>query len=158
MRGDITIQRLNADAPSAEIVACWTFEAWGHLHPGLTKEQAIARLKAECGHAGVPTIFVALSEETPVGTASLIVDDMSIRRDLTPWLASVFVVPEWRGQGIASALVHRVEVEAAENGIERFYLYTPDQQALYRRLGWQDVESLEYRGENVTVMSRQLGL
>lgn len=65
---------------------------------------------------------------------------------------------EWRGQGIASALVRRVEAEAATHGFERFYLYTPDQQALYRRLGWQALESLEYRGETVTVMSRQLGL
>ncbi len=158
MQYDIILQRLRADDPNAEIVAGWTFESWGHLHPGLTLEEAIQRLKAECGQGGVPSIFVAIQGETPVGTASLIADDMSIRREFTPWLASVFVVPEWRGQGIASALVRRIEVEAAESGIERFYLYTPDQQALYRRLGWQDEESLEYRGENVTVMSRQLGL
>jgi N-acetylglutamate synthase-like GNAT family acetyltransferase len=53
-------------------------------------------------------------------------------------------------------LVKRVEVEAIDSGLQHFYLYTPDQQALYRRLGWQDVETLEYRGETVTVMSRQL--
>ena len=95
--------------------------------------------------------------ETPVGTASLIADDMSIRRELSPWLASVFVVPEYRGQGIASTLVRRVEAEATASGFERFYLYTPDQQALYRRLGWQNEENVEYRREHVTVMARQLG-
>ncbi|MBL1268044.1 MAG: GNAT family N-acetyltransferase [Halomonas sp.] len=156
MQCDIILQRLRADDPNAEIVAGWTFESWGHLHPGLTLEKAIEWLKAECGQGGVPSIFVAMQGENPVGTASLIADDMSIRREFTPWLASVFVVPEWRGQGIASALVRRVEAEAAAHGFERFYLYTPDQQALYRRLGWQDVESLEYRGETVTVMLRQL--
>tara|TARA_R110000796_G_scaffold66780_2_gene153495 strand:+ start:1866 stop:2342 length:477 start_codon:yes stop_codon:yes gene_type:complete len=155
---DITFQRLTADDPHVSLVAIWIFEAWGHLHPGLTQEQAIERVKAECGQGGVPSIFVAMQGETPVGTASLIADDMSIRRELTPWLASVFVVPEWRGQGIASELVKRVEAEAIESGIRHFYLYTPDQQTLYRRLGWQDVEHLEYRGETVTVMSRQLGL
>lgn len=157
MQSDISFQRLNADDPNADIVAAWTFDAWGHLHPGLTLEQTIQRIKAECGKTGVPSIFVAMHGGTPVGTASLIVDDMSIRRELTPWLASVFVVAEWRGQGIASGLVRRVEVEAVNGGIERFYLYTPDQQALYRRLGWQDLECLEYRGETVTVMARQLG-
>lgn len=158
MQCDITLQRLRADDPNAEIVAGWTFESWGHLHPGLTLEQAIERMKAECGPGGVPSIFVAMQGETPVGTASLTADDMSIRRELSPWLASVFVVPECRGQGIASALVRRVEAEAVAHGFERFYLYTPDQQALYRRLGWQTLESLEYRGETVTVMSRQLEL
>ncbi|CEP35138.1 MULTISPECIES: GNAT family N-acetyltransferase [unclassified Halomonas] len=156
MQCDIILQRLRADDPNAEIVAGWTFESWGHLHPGLTLEKAIEWLKAECGQGGVPSIFVAMQGETPVGTASLIADDMSIRREFTPWLASVFVVPEWRGQGIASALVRRVEAEAAAHGFERFYLYTPDQQALYRRLGWQDKEDVEYRKEHVTVMARQL--
>jgi len=158
MQGDITIQRLRADNPNVALVAGWTYETWGHLYPGLTLEQAIERTKANCGQVGVPSIFVAMQGDTPVGTASLIADDMSIRRELTPWLASVFVVPEWRGQGIASVLVKRVEAEAIENGIRHFYLYTPDQQALYRSLGWKDVESLEYRGETVTLMSRQLGL
>ncbi|WP_336268515.1 GNAT family N-acetyltransferase [Vreelandella arctica] len=156
MQCDIILQRLRADDPNAEVVAGWTYEAWGHLHPGITLKQAIERTQANCGQGGVPSIFMAMQGNNPVGTASLIVDDMSIRREFTPWLASVFVVPEWRGQGIASALVRRVEAEAAAHGFKRFYLYTPDQQALYRRLGWQDVESLEYRGETVTVMLRQL--
>lgn len=158
MPDDITLHRLTADDPHVSLVAIWIFEAWGHLHRDLTQEQAIERVRAECGQGGVPSIFVAMQGETPVGTASLIADDMSIRREFTPWLASVFVVPEWRGQGIASGLVKRVEAEAIESGIRHFYLYTPDQQSLYRRLGWQDVEHLEYRGETVTVMSRQLGL
>jgi predicted N-acetyltransferase YhbS len=155
---DITLQRLTADDPNVPLVATWTFKAWGHLHPGLTQQQAIERVRAECGHCGVPSIFVAMQGETPVGTASLLADDMSIRREFTPWLASVFVAPQWRGQGIASGLVKRVEAETIESGIRHFYLYTPDQQALYRRLGWQDVEKLEYRGETVTVMSRLLGI
>ncbi|GEN27204.1 N-acetyltransferase GCN5 [Halovibrio variabilis] len=158
MQSDIILKRLRADDSIGAVVAGWTFAAWGHLHPGLTLEQAIERTKANCGQAGVPSIFVAMQGETPIGTASLIADDMSIRREFTPWLASVFVVPEWRGQGIASALVRQVETEATAKGLERFYLYTPDQQSLYRRLGWQELESLEYRGETVTVMSRQLGL
>ncbi|CAM3674707.1 MULTISPECIES: GNAT family N-acetyltransferase [Halomonas] len=153
---DITLQRLSADDPNIPIVARWTFGAWGHLHPGLTLEEAIELTKAECGSAAVPSIFVAMNGELPVGTASLVADDMSIRSELTPWLASVFVVPEWRGKGIASALVQRVEAEVLESGMEHFYLYTPDQQALYRRLAWQEEETLEYRGETVTLMSRQL--
>ena len=109
----------------------------------------------------VAPVFVALVDdemkgERPVGTASLVADDMSDRPELTPWLASVFVLPEWRGQGIASRLVQRVEAEACANGIGYFYLYTPDQQALYRRLGWRDRETRTYRGEAVTIMDRRL--
>ncbi|EPL9568118.1 hypothetical protein MMK73_000159 [Providencia rettgeri] len=37
---------------------------------------------------------------------------------------------------------------------ESLYLYTPDMQALYRKMGWQDVESREINDELVTVMKR----
>ncbi|MHB0775941.1 GNAT family N-acetyltransferase [Halomonas sp. WWR20] len=66
------------------------------------------------------------------------------------------MLPAWRGQGVASALVRRVEQQARAAGIGRLYLYTPDQRTLYRRLGWEDRESLGYRGEAVTVMCRLL--
>ncbi|RUR33628.1 GNAT family N-acetyltransferase [Vreelandella nanhaiensis] len=158
MHDAITIEHLDAGSPHALVVAQWTFTAWGHLHPGKTLQDALEETFSECGAWGVPSIFVAMQDEIPVGTASLIADDMSTRPELTPWLASVFVLPESRGCGIASALVQRVEAEAQANGIRQFYLYTPDQQALYQRLGWQPIECLEHRGENVTVMIRQLDI
>lgn len=153
----IRIARLEGDSPHVAILAQWTHDTWGHLHPGRSLDTAIAVLREECGPGGVPSVFVALQGETPVGTASLVADDMSDRRDLTPWLASVFVPPEWRGRGIASRLVRRVEDEAQAHGVAHFYLYTPDQQALYRRLGWRDIEARDYGGEGVTIMRRLLG-
>lgn len=158
MRDTITIQRLSADSPHLPTVVSWTFGMWGHLHPGLTLGEATDETIDECGVRGVPSVLIALQGEAPVGTACLISGDMSIRRELTPWLASVFVPLEWRGQGIASALVKRAEAEALDSGIRKLYLYTPDQQLFYQRLGWQVLETLEYRGEVVTVMSRQLGV
>ncbi|MBZ9559612.1 MULTISPECIES: GNAT family N-acetyltransferase [Modicisalibacter] len=155
MPQDWTLERLPPDSPHLDTVTRWTHDTWGHLNPALDFADRLAETRDECGEAGVPSVFVAMSGETPLGTASLIVDDMSSRPELTPWLASVFVLPEWRGRGIASALVRRVECEAREAGLERFYLYTPDQQALYRRLGWRDVESVDYRGETVTIMVRE---
>ncbi|GGX94024.1 N-acetyltransferase GCN5 [Litchfieldella qijiaojingensis] len=153
---NISIVRLSADSPHATTVAGWTYAEWGYLHPEESAEAYCEAFVAQCGEGGVPSVFVAMHGEAPVGTASLVVDDMSVRPELTPWLASVFVLPAWRGRGIASRLVQRVEHEAREWGIERCYLFTPDQQALYRRLGWRDHESLSYRGEEVTIMTRAL--
>lgn len=151
-----TIVPLTPDSPHVETVAIWQHEAWGHFNPTLDFAGRCDVVRRDCGEGGVPRVFVAMAGERPVGTASLVVDDMEVRPDLMPWLASVFVLPEWRGQGIASRLVRRVEEEARAAGIETFYLYTPDQQALYRRLGWEDRETLHYRGEEVTVMRRRL--
>ncbi|MGP8291074.1 GNAT family N-acetyltransferase [Vreelandella zhanjiangensis] len=157
MQKAFTLQRLNADSPHVPVVAKWTFETWGQqLHPGRTFAEAVEETRQECGKRGVPSLFVALENGVAVGTASLIAEGIASRPELAPWLASVFVLPQWRGRGIASQLVQRVEQEARENGIECFYLYTPDQQALYQRLGWQEQERIAYGGETVTIMSRQL--
>ncbi|PMR68401.1 GNAT family N-acetyltransferase [Halomonas heilongjiangensis] len=152
----LEIVRLTVDSPHLARVAAWQNAEWGHLTPGETPTSRLKALRGECGDAGVPSAFAALCDGQPVGTASLVADDMSVRRELSPWLASVFVPPEWRGRGIASRLVQRVEAEVAASGIARLYLFTPDQQALYRRLGWQDHEALNYRGEDVTIMVRRL--
>lgn len=156
MGSGLPLVRIHANSSHVATLAGWIHAEWGHLHSGRDFAAAVGHLRGDCGLAGVPSVFAAMDGERPVGTASLVVDDMSDRRELTPWLASVYVLPEWRGRGIASRLVRRVEEEAQAHGVERFYLYTPDQQALYRRLGWQDVEEREYRGEAVTIMQRDL--
>ncbi|WP_423823735.1 GNAT family N-acetyltransferase [Salinisphaera sp. SPP-AMP-43] len=149
------IERLHANAPQLAVISGWTYDMWGDLHPEKGPMEWFAENQKNCSPAGVPSVFVASRQGQPVGTASLVSQDMNARPELTPWLASVYVVPEARGQGIASALVQRVEREARHAGVERLYLYTPDQQRLYQRLGWQAQEHLEYRGEHVTLMTRR---
>lgn len=152
----ITIVRLSPDSDHVPTVASWTYAEWCHLNPGYTARSWCEAFRQECGEEGVPSVFVAMEGDQPVGTAALMARDMDSRPELSPWLASVFVLPEWRGQGIASRLIRRVEEEAAACGSRQFYLFTPDQQALYRRLGWRDHEALSYRGEEVTIMLREL--
>nr|WP_298415964.1 GNAT family N-acetyltransferase [uncultured Halomonas sp.] len=152
----LEIRRLLPGSPHLLMVGKWQYEQWGDLYPETSQEAWQEELHRECGTRGVPAVFLALAEGRPVGTASLVKADMEVRRELGPWLASVYVLPEWRGQGIASRLVRCVEGEAQEVGMTRLYLFTPDQQALYRRLGWKDKETLDYRGMNVTIMMRSL--
>ena len=81
-----------------------------------------------------------------VGSASLIAQDMDTRPELSPWLASVYVAAEHRRQGIGSALVRRVAQEAAALGVETLYLFTPDQEHFYARLGLDGARALHLPG------------
>lgn len=157
MTETFTIERVLPESPLVAILAEWECREWGHHSPGLSLAVATADFRRECGFGGVPSVFVALSGEQPVGMARLVEEDMDSRPDLTPWLASVFVLPQWRGRGLASRLVARVEEEAVDSGVDQLYLFTPDQQSLYRRLGWRDLEVCDYHGEPVTIMRRRLG-
>ena len=67
---------------------------------------------------------------------------METRRDLTPWMTDVFVAPEFRRRGIASALVRRVMEEAKAIGVPQLFLFTtgPWRERLYAGLGWSVID------------------
>jgi predicted N-acetyltransferase YhbS len=139
-----------------EQVSAWGFTEWGHLNPDQTLEQRAARIRGKMNVDRVPVAFVALDEEDRiVGTASLIFDDLE-GDPRNPWLASVFVPPEHRKKGIASALVRTVEDAARRFGYSRLYLFTSSAPALYTGLGWRMLEQRDYRGEHIQVMDKSL--
>ncbi len=110
----------------------------------------------EARHGGVPCAWVAFADEEPVGSVSLVECNMDTRKDLTPWLAALFVVPEHRGRGIGAALVRRCEREAALAGAIRLHLYTERAAEYYRKLGWVVMSDEVYEGEPVTVMGKEV--
>ncbi len=121
-----------------------------------TLERGRIRIRSKLNVDRVPVAFVALDDaDVIVGTASLIFDDLE-GDPRNPWLASVFVPPEHRGKGIASALVGVVEDAARRFGYARLYLFTTSATALYAGLGWSALEQRDYRGEHIQVMDKAL--
>ena len=140
----------------AEQVAVWGFDAWGHLNPGQSLEQRRAQVRRKTNVDRVPIAFVALGDDDGiVGTASLIFDDLE-GDPRNPWLASVYVPPEHRKKGIASALVRAVEDAARRIGYDRLYLFTSTAPSLYAGMGWRTLEQRDYRGEHIQVMEKAL--
>ena len=133
-------------------IVSWVHSEWGHLMPDISYQNLLSIFSDRTIPHRIPGTFVALCGDEIVGTASLVAHDMSTRLDLYPWLAAVFVPPEYRGKGIGSALVQAAIDEARYIGLEQFYLITPDRVSFYTRLGWAELEAAEYRGENVTIM------
>jgi predicted N-acetyltransferase YhbS len=137
-------------------VAAWIFDEWGHLTQGLTLDKVETQLQDHLNRDAIPLTLVAIKDHIPVGTASLMLADMSNRPDLSPWLASVYVLPEYRKQGIGSQLVRAAEEIGHRLGVQKLYLFTPDQEQYYAHLGWSAFDQTEYRGEHVVIMSKLL--
>jgi N-acetylglutamate synthase-like GNAT family acetyltransferase len=76
-----------------------------------------------------------------------------IHPHLSPWLSSVYVTLEFRSRGVGTALTQNVVEQAAEMGIDRIYLFTPNAEALYARLGWDVMGHAEHLGHRLTIMS-----
>jgi GNAT superfamily N-acetyltransferase len=156
---EITIAS-TADYPHLiPLLGRWYWEEWGPFEPERSLASWIAMLAPRTLRDEIPTIYVALAagplprtEETPVGTASLIAADMSTHPELSPWLAGVYVVPEYRRQGIGRALVHRVMSTAAALSVPRLYLFTDSKQRWYANLGWVEIGREPYQGLEVAIM------
>lgn len=134
-------------------LAAWHHEQWSYLNPGKTLEHRIEKMRDHLEPAPLPRTFVAVAAHgLPMGSASLVAHDMDTHPELTPWLASVFVAPIHRQKGIGAALVRAVMEAAREAGIATLYLFTPDQEAFYRALGWRTLSQERYRGDDVTIM------
>jgi predicted N-acetyltransferase YhbS len=133
-------------------LARWHLAEWGRYGSGRTQASTEERLHRHVASGGIPLTMVAVEDGEPVGSAALVWNDMKTRPEIRPWLADVVVAPAWRRRGIGSKLVRRLVERARELGVETLYLYTPDQDQLYERLGWETVERLDYRDEEVVLM------
>ena len=101
----------------------------------------------------IPTLYVALQNGKPVGTAMLLNVDMHTHPELRPWLGGVYVPQTHRGQGIASKLTRHAMQAAAKMGVKKLWLYTDSAPKLYENLGWQHVAHEDYLGKPAVIMS-----
>lgn len=146
-----------ADHPDwMHTVATWQHEAFSYLAPSKTLQDRLLSLQTTAQREGLPLGLVAHSGDgTLWGCASV------VRRTLThdhlgPWLSAVYVAPAHRNRGIASALTERAAAESARLGFPELFLFTPHNEALYRRLGWLAFDRVVIRDTPAAVMKRRV--
>jgi predicted N-acetyltransferase YhbS len=137
-------------------LARWHHAQWGYLHPGQTLADRALELRQQAQQRGIPTAVVAISEGTVLASALLTESDMDTHPELTPWLASVYVDAEHRRRGIGSTVVQRIIEEARALHVPVLYLFTPDRESFYARLGWRVRGRELYHGEAVVLMELAL--
>ena len=135
-----------------ETLAKWHHEEWGYLNPGQCLETRINKMNAYLAPTLLPSTWVALSGDELMGSAALLESDMDTHLEWSPWLASVYVHSHFREQGIGTALVKHVQNAAQAAGIKSLYLFTPNKEAFYARLGWVSLANENYRETPVTIM------
>ena len=137
-------------------LAIWHENEWGHYYPSQSLDDRTAKMQFYLGDTFIPSTFIALEGDQLLGSAASIDSDLPNKPNLTPWLASVFVKPEVRHQGIATKLITHLCDQAKNEQITRLYLFTENQQNFYKKMGWVALEQLDYSGEQVTIMALDL--
>ncbi len=149
-----------ADHPEViRTVAGWIFNEWSFLYPGNNQKVVETFLRERLHKRKLPLTLVAFYNRKAVGTVSLKDFEIETRRDLTPWVTSLYVAPRWRRKGIGTDLMRAIEEKAARLGIRKLYLVTADSDLasrFYSRLGWKTRERTEHRSFPVILMEKRI--
>ena len=135
----------------------WLYNEWGMHSPGGSIERAKASLRELPDDSGLPYSLIALRGEVPIGVARIVRLDMYIRPMLSPWLASVYVHPEFRKSGIGTSLCRSIVNYAESKDFNQIFLFTPDRASFYSYQGWELYETTVYQEKEVTIMKFIIG-
>lgn len=134
-------------------IAILLHHEWGELSPWASLSEIEKRLAKQLDAPGAPFTLVALGDgDVLLGTASIKLFELPEHQDKMYWLGEVCVRASLRGQGIGTALIRACIVEGRRLRLPTLYLYTPDQQSLYSRLGWEILQNTAVNGESVSIM------
>jgi len=146
-----------ADAPRhAGTLAEWHYSEWKSLYIDWTRAAAEAELVDHATRRTLPTTMIATQRDVLLGSVSLVeVDAEELTHFGTPWLASLYVAPEYRGRQLGALLLKTMVTHAAGQGVETLHLFTPAHADYYRRQGWHWQARADLNGTPVSVMSIQ---
>ena len=136
------------------IIAKWIYEEWSYAFPMRTLVDIQKGLFGRMNESEMPITLIAHDERGVLGTACLKATDMEILPDLTPWLASVFVHPDYRGQGVATALIMEVEKIARQQGFDKIHVFNPIAQGVFEKMGWTVLQTTLYGGKELAILVR----
>ncbi|MGO4832443.1 GNAT family N-acetyltransferase [Rhizobiaceae sp. 2RAB30] len=143
---------LLADRPEAiEALARGYETEWPDWY-GIGRTSAIGDLTERSRHMGLPLGVVALRRGRAVGTCALTAQSGPEPSSLTPWIGGLWVAPEARRRGVASALVAYATDKAWEQGFGAVHTLTAEAEEVFRRLGWETIAHRPIDGQDYRVL------
>lgn len=130
-----SVELLADHADCNVVLADWFEREWEPYYGKQGPGDARADLAARCNRDRLPIGLVAMHDDRVVGTAAL---GRDVTSRLTPSVVGLLVAPDYRGRGIASALLGYAERLARQLGHNDLYMGTSVLQALLHREGWRE--------------------
>lgn len=133
-----------ADRPDCiDACAAWAYGRWGvqKADSSLAKVQEYFAICAQ--KEALPLTLLAINRDAglPIGMASLWPHDGDDWPDKTPWIAAVYTLYRYRGQGIARNLIDRALREAKRFDIKTIYLKSGSAARMYQKFGFHEIDN-----------------
>jgi len=121
-------------------VGTWIYEQWWKRR-NKSSEAVLGWLRTHTAQDRIPFTVVAVVGGNPVGSCSVIENDCVHRPQYAPWVAAVYVKPEFRRRGVASKLLREAARIGARVPVEGLYIDCHVKTVpVYERSGWTILE------------------
>lgn len=136
---DLQIHPLKDHHDLIDSCAAWSYAEWGCQVKGCTLDNIRKKYQSSLSDDDLPLIWIAIQDGNPVGMTSLKNKDHTERKDIGPWVGTLYVHPKYRGQGIGRKLSKFIEEQAKIRGHKQLYLYTSAAQNFWIKQKWETI-------------------
>jgi GNAT superfamily N-acetyltransferase len=152
-----SVQPLEPNSTWLTQIAAGQFAYWGPLTGHSSQSSYEQFLQQAARSAALPRVLIASSCGVLQGSVNVMMNEMPIRPQFTPWMGQLFVAASQRSRGIAATLVDAAACYAEQLGYHQLFLFTSGTLPhYYRSRGWIDLEDVTYLGKVRTIMRRDI--
>lgn len=112
------------DKENFKIMTKWMHEWWG-IEDGYSQEEIECFMKNSFQKSRLPQTYGLFLDNKIIGIYQFTYEDLSIRSDIYPWFANVYIYKKYRNKGYAKIMLYTV-IENAKKVLDfdELYLYT----------------------------------
>jgi GNAT superfamily N-acetyltransferase len=114
---------------------------------------ALNDITSLCNNSKLPICLVALKGNSFCGSVALRQKSAS-HQHLSPWLTSLYVVPESRRQGVGTKLINAIERLSQDMGYITIFARSATAVDFFLKNNWVPFDWID--GENLTIFSKDL--
>jgi GNAT superfamily N-acetyltransferase len=152
---ELALKQLSECPEHLETVGLWIHNEWWSKRYD-SPEVVLSWLRTHKKLDAVPYSVVALAEGEPVGSCCVIENDCIHRPQYAPWVAAVYVRPEFRDRGVASMILQEAASVAARAGVKCLFIDCLAATApVYEKNGWT-IHEREVGDKDSVVMLREI--
>lgn len=140
---DLNVEKLiSVDDEILDTMTEWMYHWWGK-NEGHSPEEIRCYMEHGIQRERLPQTYGMFLDGKLIGMYQFRLDDLFVRPDLYPWLANVYLDPEYRNRGYGAVLMEHIRKTAREGlPFQELFLYTTHTE-LYERYGWELVSEID---------------